>query len=117
MHRYPIPAPRHVDSWKVGISSPPIKTKKGWLLLYHGVSTTPTYRIGAALLDLDDPTVVLARASLPILEPVMPYERDDGPVHNVVFPCGPILRKDTLYIYYGGADYCTASPRQNWLMY
>jgi len=95
------------DSWKVGISAPPIKTKEGWLLLYHGVSSTPTYRIGAALLDLKDPTVVIARAALPILEPIMPYEREGGPVHNVVFPCGMVLRKDTLYIYYGGADFCT----------
>jgi predicted GH43/DUF377 family glycosyl hydrolase len=95
------------DGWKVGISAPPVKTESGWLLIYHGVSNTPTYRIGAALLDLDDPTIILARASLPILEPIMPYEREGGPVHNVVFPCGMILRKGTLYIYYGGADYCT----------
>jgi predicted GH43/DUF377 family glycosyl hydrolase len=95
------------DGWKVGISAPPIKTDSGWLLIYHGVSNTPTYRIGAALLDLDDPTIVLARVALPILEPIMPYEREGGPVHNVVFPCGMILRKGTLYIYYGGADYCT----------
>src|ERR1035437_660098 len=94
------------DGWKVGISAPPIKTESGWLLIYHGVSTTPTYRIGAALLDLDDPTIILARAALPILEPIMPYEREGGPVHNVVFPCGMILRKGILYIYYGGADYC-----------
>jgi predicted GH43/DUF377 family glycosyl hydrolase len=102
-------SPRHGmwDGWKVGISAPPVKTAKGWLLIYHGVSNTPTYRIGAALLDLDDPTVVIARTALPILEPIMPYERDGGPVHNVVFPCGVVLRKDTLYIYYGGADYCT----------
>jgi predicted GH43/DUF377 family glycosyl hydrolase len=95
------------DGWKVGISAPPVRTESGWLLIYHGVSNTPTYRIGAALLDRDDPTIVLARASLPILEPIMPYEREGGPVHNVVFPCGMILRKGTLYIYYGGADYCT----------
>jgi predicted GH43/DUF377 family glycosyl hydrolase len=95
------------DGWKVGISAPPIKTESGWLLIYHGVSNTPTYRIGAALLDLDDPTIVMARAALPILEPIMPYEREGGPVHNVVFPCGLVLRNGTLYIYYGGADYCT----------
>jgi len=95
------------DGWKVGISAPPVKTEHGWLLIYHGVSTTPTYRIGAALLDRDDPTIVIARAALPILEPLMPYERDGGPVHNVVFPCGMVERDGTLYIYYGGADYCT----------
>jgi predicted GH43/DUF377 family glycosyl hydrolase len=94
------------DGWKVGISAPPIRTARGWLLLYHGVSTTPTYRVGVALLDLDDPTIVLARAALPILEPVESYERQGGPVHNVVFPCGVVLRLGTLYIYYGGADFC-----------
>jgi predicted GH43/DUF377 family glycosyl hydrolase len=95
------------DGWKVGISAPPVKTDSGWLLIYHGVSNTPTYRIGAALLDRDDPTIVLARVALPILEPIMPYEREGGPMNNVVFPCGMILRKGILYIYYGGADYCT----------
>ncbi|MDP9249709.1 MAG: hypothetical protein M3M85_04355 [bacterium] len=90
------------DSWKVGITAPPIKTKYGWLLLYHGVSEH-TYRVGALLLDKKDPTIVLARSTDPIFEPVEEYEKV-GVVNNVVFPCGAILQAGTVYIYYGGAD-------------
>jgi len=92
------------DSEKVGIAAPPIKTKYGWLLLYHGVSKShSTYRIGAILLDLKDPTIVLARGTEPIFEPEEEYEKI-GIVNNVVFPCGMVLKKDLLYIYYGGGD-------------
>lgn len=92
------------DSLKVGIAAPPIKTKKGWLLLYHGVSKShSTYRVGALLLDLKDPAIVLARSSEPIFEPVEDYEKF-GIVNNVVFPCGVTVRDKMLYIYYGGAD-------------
>jgi len=92
------------DSAKVGISAPPIKTKYGWLLLYHGVSKShSTYRVGAVLLDKDDPSIVLARSTDPIFEPKEPYEKI-GIVNNVVFPCGMVVRGDTVFIYYGGAD-------------
>ncbi|OGI64060.1 hypothetical protein A2914_02505 [Candidatus Nomurabacteria bacterium RIFCSPLOWO2_01_FULL_41_21] len=92
------------DSAKVGIATPPIKTRYGWLLLYHGVSRSHnTYRVGAVLLDLKDPAIVLARSTDPIFEPEMEYEKS-GSVNNVVFPCGVIVRKGLLYIYYGGAD-------------
>ncbi|MEJ0001755.1 MAG: hypothetical protein WDN09_01030 [bacterium] len=92
------------DSAKVGIASPPIKTKYGWLLLYHGVSkSNNTYRIGAALLDLKDPAIVLARGAEPIFEPEEKYEKE-GFIPNVVFPCGVVEKEGVLYIYYGGAD-------------
>jgi predicted GH43/DUF377 family glycosyl hydrolase len=92
------------DSAKVGISAPPIKTKNGWLLLYHGVSKShTTYRVGAVLLDPKDPTIVLARTADPIFEPQETYEKI-GVVNNVVFPCGMTLDKGLLYVYYGGAD-------------
>ncbi len=92
------------DSSKVGISAPPIKTKYGWLLLYHGVSKSHnTYRVGVVLLDLKDPAIVLARSSDAIFEPEEDYEKI-GIVNNVVFPCGMVLKGDMLYIYYGGAD-------------
>ncbi len=98
------------DSAKVGITAPPIKTKYGWLLLYHGISKSHnTYRIGAVLLDLKDPAIMLARTSDPIFEPQEDYEKV-GVVNNVVFPCGMVKRparrggEDLLYIYYGGAD-------------
>ncbi|MSU44987.1 hypothetical protein EXS45_02295 [Candidatus Nomurabacteria bacterium] len=92
------------DSSKVGISAPPMKTKNGWLLLYHGVSKSHnTYRIGAVLLDLKDPAIVLARTTDPIFEPREIYEKV-GVVNNVVFPCGMTLQDGLIYIYYGGAD-------------
>lgn len=91
------------DSQKIGIAGPPIKTKKGWLLIYHGVSVSTTYRLGAVLLDLKNPSIVIARTVDTIFEPVEEYERV-GQVRNVVFSCGVVARGDTLFIYYGGAD-------------
>ena len=92
------------DSAKVGISAPPIKTEKGWILLYHASSKNHhTYRVGAVLLDLKDPTIVLARSTDHIFEPVEQYEKE-GIVPNVVFPCGLTVRDGLIYIYYGGAD-------------
>jgi beta-1,2-mannobiose phosphorylase / 1,2-beta-oligomannan phosphorylase len=94
------------DTEKVGISGPPIETKEGWLLLYHCVSrkTQPmTYYVAAALLNLKDPSKVLARRKVPILQPETPYELY-GQVNNVVFPCGAVVIGDDLFVYYGGAD-------------
>lgn len=95
------------DSAKVGITAPPVKTKYGWLLLYHGVSKShSTYRVGALLLDLKDPAIVLARTSDPIFAPEENYEKF-GVVNGVVFPCGMVVRGKTLFIYYGGGDKVT----------
>ncbi len=92
------------DSKRIGGTSPPIETEYGWLLFYHGISKrTSHYNVRAALLDLNDPTLVLYRTHDPLLEPEMPYEKN-GIVSNVVFPCGAVLMKDQLYVYYGGAD-------------
>jgi predicted GH43/DUF377 family glycosyl hydrolase len=92
------------DSLKVGIAAPPLKTKKGWLLLYHGVSQShTTYRVGAVLLDLKDPTIVLARTTDPIFAPEEKYEKE-GIMKNVVFPCGLTEQDGLLFMYYGGAD-------------
>ena len=91
---------------KIGISGPPIETKEGWLLLYHCVSrkTQPmTYYVAAALLDLNDPSKVIARRKVPLLEPETPYERY-GQVNNVVFPCGAVVIGEDLFVYYGCAD-------------
>jgi len=97
------PHPGMWDNSKVGIATPPIKTKVGWLLLYHGISWSTTYRVGALLLDLNDPTIIRSRMAVPLLEPRQEYERK-GVTHNVVFPCGIVVRKGVAYIYYGGAD-------------
>lgn len=96
------------DANKVGLGPPPLLTKHGWLLAYHGVRRTASgsiYRVGLALLDRDDPTQVLARGNEWVLGPHEPYERG-GDVPDVVFPCGWILRDDddTLHLYYGAAD-------------
>lgn len=91
------------DSKKVGISAPPIKTKKGWILLYHGVSENSVYRVGAALLDLKDPTIVISRTTDYIFSPLDEHDLT-GQVNNVVFPCGAVLRNGKILMYYGGAD-------------
>jgi beta-1,2-mannobiose phosphorylase / 1,2-beta-oligomannan phosphorylase len=88
---------------KVGMGPPPIKTDRGWLVLYHGVSIDHVYRVGAMLLDLENPARVLARTREPILEPQMDFERK-GVVSNVVFPDGVAVVNGTLSVYYGGAD-------------
>jgi predicted GH43/DUF377 family glycosyl hydrolase len=91
------------DGLKVGIASVPIKTAKGWLLLYHGVSYEGIYRVGALLLDLKNPMIVLARTTDFIFEPEEEYEKN-GIIPNVVFPCGSVVRGKKLFIYYGGGD-------------
>lgn len=96
------------DSRRIGISAPPIETPHGWLLLYHGISKrTSHYSIRAALLDLNDPTKVLYRTEDSILDPKMPYEKE-GIVSSVVFPCGAVVIRGELFVYYGGADKVTA---------
>jgi len=97
------------DSDRIGIAAPPIMTKDGWLLFYHGRSAADhEYRVGAMLLYPKHPSIVIARTDYPLLEPEMIYERF-GHVNNVVFPCGVILRNDTLFIYYGGGDQVCAT--------
>jgi len=90
---------------KVGGSTPPLKTDEGWLVIYHGVENGGEghYRVGVALLDLDDPTKVIARASDFIMEPEHDYEIE-GFYKGCVFPTGNVIVDDTLYVYYGGAD-------------
>jgi len=101
------PRPRFWDSYRIGASVPPIKTKYGWLEIYHGVRMTssgPIYRIGTVMLDLEDPTKITNRCEESILSPRENYERI-GDVGNVVFACGAILEDDgELKVYYGGAD-------------
>lgn len=85
------------------MASTPHLTKHGWLMFYHGFSDDGVYRLGAALLDKKDPTVVLGRSALPIFEPEEIYEKI-GEVPNVVFPCGSVIRGEEVLIYYGCAD-------------
>lgn len=98
------------ESGFIGGGCPPIETELGWLLIYHGVFDTSegyVYTAAAALLDIDNPTKVIARLKDPLFEPELDYEKN-GVVSNVVFPTGTALFEDTLYIYYGAADKCIA---------
>lgn len=100
------------DANKIGLTSPPIETPRGWLVLYHGVKTTASgaiYRLGLALFDLQQPDKCLLRGDSWIFGPETDYERV-GDVQDVVFPCGHTMNSDgdTLNIYYGAADSCIA---------
>jgi len=101
------------DANKIGISAQPLETKDGWLILYHSVRNTAAgaiYRLGLALLDLNDPTIVIKRSNEWIFGPEEPYEKF-GDVSDVVFPCGWIHNEATgeVTMYYGGADSCVCS--------
>lgn len=96
------------DAGKIGLSPPPIETSEGWLIMYHGVRNTPAgciYRLGLALMDLEDPARCIMRGTKWIMGPETEYERT-GDVGDVVFPCGYTLGKDgdSLNLYYGAAD-------------
>lgn len=91
------------DSERIGAGAAPIRTSRGWLVLYHGSDHHCRYCLGALLLDLDDPTRILARSRDPLLEPIADYERK-GFVGNVVFTNGHIVDGDAITLYYGAAD-------------
>jgi predicted GH43/DUF377 family glycosyl hydrolase len=96
------------DAVKIGLGPPPLETPEGWLVMYHGVHRTASgslYRVGLALLDLDDPTRVIRRSDEWVMSPSEPYERI-GDVVGVVFPCGWVVDPATseLRVYYGAAD-------------
>jgi predicted GH43/DUF377 family glycosyl hydrolase len=87
---------------QMGNCGPPIETEAGWLVLTHGVGAMRKYSIGAALLDLDDPSKVIGRTKDPILAAA---DQDrEGYVPNVVYTCGAIRHGDKLFIPYGVAD-------------
>jgi beta-1,2-mannobiose phosphorylase / 1,2-beta-oligomannan phosphorylase len=88
---------------KIGGACPPIRTERGWLALYHAVGEDGLYRVGAFLLDIDNPSHILCRTPEPILEPREHYELN-GFYPGVVFPCGNVVKDRTLLVYYGGAD-------------
>ncbi len=91
------------DGNRIGAGPPPIQIKEGWLLIYHGVDEQLNYRLGAVLLDKDDPTKILARSKVPFLSPEESYERQ-GRVANAIFSCGVIQEDDHLIVYYGAGD-------------
>ena len=107
----------HYWDERIGAGPPPIKTRQGWLQVYHGIAThfssVNIYQAGVLLLDLNNPAKVIARGKQNILEPREIYELT-GQVPNVVFPSGMIVEKfdsegfadlsSTVYLYYGAAD-------------
>ena len=101
------------EAGRIGAGTPPVRTPKGWLEIYHGnckthgESDVGAYSAGALLLDLDDPQRVIARSPEPILVPETDFERK-GFMPNVVFPTGIVERGDTYLVYYGAADAATA---------
>jgi len=100
--------PLEKDAWDTWVrrrpGPPPIKTSKGWLVLYHTLSkkNPDGYKLGAILLNLKNPKKVIARAPAPLLIPDCWYEHDWKP--NVIYACGAIIKNKILYIYYGGGD-------------
>ncbi|HEX7042655.1 MAG TPA: hypothetical protein VF189_05390 [Patescibacteria group bacterium] len=111
-HYFIPPRKKFWDSKKVGAGAPPMETKDGWLLIYQsvGYQDPSRYKIGAMMLDINNPSKVLYRTHTPIIEPDEDYE-NNGFKAGVVYPCGAVIMKDKLHIYYGGADsyLCAAS--------
>jgi predicted GH43/DUF377 family glycosyl hydrolase len=104
-HYFIPPRRKHWDSKKVGAGAPPMKTKDGWLLIYQSVGHQDPgrYKIGAMMLDGDNPTKVLYRTNNPILSPEESYE-NGGFKAGVVYPCGAVIKNNKLFVYYGGGD-------------
>lgn len=98
------------DSARIGAGAAPVKTEQGWLEIYHGADEDHQYGLGALLLDLHDPSIVLARSETPIMLPEAPYELT-GFFGHVVFTNGHIVKDDTLTIYYGAADEVVCAAR------
>ncbi|MCG5052522.1 MAG: hypothetical protein KA712_06150 [Myxococcales bacterium] len=95
---------------RIGGSTPPLKTDEGWLILYHGVETrdptrkTVVYRLGALMLDLENPRKVIARYPFPVMEPEAYYEKFGLYIPNVVFPTANVVKDGLVYLYYGVCD-------------
>lgn len=128
------PRPGKFDSLHIEMGPPPIRTGKGWLVLYHGISRERNYRLGAVLLDSRNPQAVLDRTGFPLFEPSKPYELSglvdilpggmeafskmeeagrkkyirrlirDHAMPQVVFCPGACLEKYCLTIFYGAGD-------------
>ena len=93
------------DNRMRGAGPPPIKTSLGWLLLYHAIDERESsrYKLGAMILDVNDPTKILYRSRVPVLEPEAYYE-NNGFKAGIVYSCGAVVKDGELYVYYGGSD-------------
>ncbi|HVZ11504.1 MAG TPA: hypothetical protein VG965_00575 [Patescibacteria group bacterium] len=119
-HHFIAPRKTHWDSKKIGAGAPPIKTDDGWLFIYQsvGYQNPHQYKIGAMLLDKNNPSKVISRTTSPIVEPVESYE-NEGFKSGVAYPCGAVVLNNKLHVYYGGADtvVCAASAEFDRFMY
>jgi len=103
------PRPGKWDEKKVGGGAVPIRTDRGWLIIYHGVDRRERYCLGLLLTDLEKPSRVIARSVQPILEPQADYEKH-GFFGNVVFTCGALPDADgRVVVYYGASDQCVCA--------
>jgi len=102
------------DNHVRGPGPPPLKTKLGWLLLYHAMDyrDPDKYKVGAMILDENDPTRILYRSRAPIIEPDKHYE-NNGFKAGVVYTCGAVIKDEDLFIYYGGADKYACAAKTN----
>lgn len=93
------------DSWMRGAGPPPIKTKYGWLVFYHAIDKRDPgkYKVGAMMLDLNDPNKVICCLQEPVLEPDEIYE-NSGFKSGVIYASGAVVKDKTLFLYYGAAD-------------
>jgi len=104
------------DRSRLGAATPPVEIDEGWLLIYYGVKDTsagPLFRLGAAMLDKENPARVVGRTNVPILSPREEYERV-GNINNLVFSCGAIIETSgEVRLYYGAAksDLCIGTTR------
>jgi predicted GH43/DUF377 family glycosyl hydrolase len=97
-----------VDPWElihVGNCGSPIETPEGWLVLTHGAGPMRRYSIGAVLLDLEDPARIIGSLPGPLMSPS--HEERNGYVPNVVYSCGSLVHRDTLFVPYGISDCMT----------
>jgi predicted GH43/DUF377 family glycosyl hydrolase len=113
-HAFIPPRKKFWDSKKVGAGAPPMRTKDGWLLIYQsvGYQDPGRYKIGAMMLDIDNPSKVLYRSKDPIISPDEHYE-NSGFKAGVVYPCGAVIKDENLFVYYGGADSYLCGASQN----
>ena len=90
----------------IGNCGSPIETEAGWLLLTHAVGPMRRYTLSAMLLDLHEPTKIIGRLCRPLMEPL--EEEREGYVPNVLYTCGALVHKGTLYIPYAMSDEATS---------
>lgn len=95
------------DSQRMGAGAVPFKTPYGWLEIYHGATSDNRYCLGAMLLDLEDPSKIIARSKDAMIVPEASYECN-GFFGDVVFTCGAVIEDDTVKLYYGASDESTA---------